>query len=78
MPAGAECTGLQVVDNLNGFAYVMSGFQHAGDCSYNPTTGTGTLNGKTVPAELMSAISNWLATACSRSPSKGWKKRCAC
>ena len=60
MPAGAECTGLQVVDNLNGFAYVMSGFQHAGDWSYNPTTGTGTLNGKTVPAELMSAISsNW-------------------
>jgi len=59
-PAGAECTGLQAVDNLNGFAYVMSAFQHAGDWSYNATTGTGTLNGKTVPAELMSAISsNW-------------------
>ena len=59
-PAGAECTGLQAVDNLNGFAYVMSAFQHAGDYSYNATTGTGTLNGKTVPAELMSAISsNW-------------------
>lgn len=57
-PAGAECTGLQAVDNLNGFAYVMSAFQHAGDWSYNATTGTGTLNGKTVPAELMSAISS--------------------
>lgn len=57
-PAGAECTGLQAVDNLNGFAYVMSAFQHAGDWSYNTTTGTGTLNGKTVPAELMSAISS--------------------
>jgi secreted PhoX family phosphatase len=30
-PAGAEATGLQVVDNLNGFTYVMSNFQHAGD-----------------------------------------------
>lgn len=30
-PAGAECTGLQTVDNLNGFAYVMSNFQHPGD-----------------------------------------------
>ena len=59
-PAGAESTGLQAVDDLNGFAYVMSGFQHAGDLSHNPTTGVGTLNGKTVPAELMSAISsNW-------------------
>ena len=59
-PAGAECTGLQAVDNLNGFAYLMTAFQHVGDWSYNTTTGTGTLNGKTVPAELMSAISsNW-------------------
>jgi hypothetical protein len=59
-PAGAECTGLQAVDNINGFAYLMTGFQHAGDLSYNTTTGAGTLNGKTVPAELMSAISsNW-------------------
>jgi len=31
VPAGAESTGLQAVDNLNGFAYVMSNFQHAGD-----------------------------------------------
>lgn len=30
-PSGAECTGLQVVDNYNGFAYVMSNFQHPGD-----------------------------------------------
>jgi secreted PhoX family phosphatase len=59
-PAGAECTGLQSVDNINGFAYLMTGFQHAGDLSYNATSGAGTLNGKTVPAELMSAISsNW-------------------
>jgi secreted PhoX family phosphatase len=35
VPAGAECTGLQAVDNLNGFAYVMSGFQHPGDWKFN-------------------------------------------
>ncbi len=30
-PAGAESTGLQAVDDLNGFAYIMSNFQHPGD-----------------------------------------------
>jgi secreted PhoX family phosphatase len=34
VPAGAECTGLHPVDNLNGFAYVMSAFQHAADWSF--------------------------------------------
>jgi hypothetical protein len=34
VPAGAECTGLHPVDNLNGFAYIMSGFQHAGDWNF--------------------------------------------
>ena len=29
--SGAESTGLQVVDNLNGHAYVMSNLQHAGE-----------------------------------------------
>ncbi len=33
VPAGAESTGLQAVDNLNGFSYLMSNFQHAGDWS---------------------------------------------
>lgn len=60
LPAGAESVGLQAVDNLNGFAYVMTGFQHAGDLSYDSATGTGTLNTKTVPKSLMDAIiSNW-------------------
>jgi hypothetical protein len=31
LPMGAESTGLQVVDNLNGYAYIMSNYQHAGD-----------------------------------------------
>lgn len=31
IPAGAEATGLQAVDNRNGFTYVMSNFQHPGD-----------------------------------------------
>ncbi|WP_249115656.1 alkaline phosphatase PhoX [Azoarcus sp. L1K30] len=30
-PAGAECTGLHAVDEINGWTYIMSNFQHAGD-----------------------------------------------
>lgn len=33
MPAGAEATGLHVADDLNGWTYIMSNFQHAGDWS---------------------------------------------
>ncbi len=39
VPAGAECTGLQVVDNANGHAYVMSNSQHHADFTgTTPTT----------------------------------------
>ncbi|MGB7739690.1 MAG: alkaline phosphatase PhoX [Steroidobacteraceae bacterium] len=31
IPAGAESTGLQVLDDMNGSAYIMSNYQHAGD-----------------------------------------------
>jgi uncharacterized protein len=31
VPAGAESTGLQMIDDLNGFSYIMSNFQHPGD-----------------------------------------------
>ncbi len=31
MPAGAEATGLSVVDNLNGWTYITTNFQHPGD-----------------------------------------------
>lgn len=31
VPAGGEATGLEMVDNLNGFSYIMSNFQHPGD-----------------------------------------------
>ncbi len=31
LPAGAESTGLQAVEDANGYAYVMSNYQHAGD-----------------------------------------------
>ncbi len=30
-PSGAESTGLHAVDAVNGFSYIMSNFQHAGD-----------------------------------------------
>ncbi len=33
LPAGAEATGLQAIDNLNGFSYIMSSYQHPGDFS---------------------------------------------
>lgn len=36
LPAGAEATGLQVVDNMNGHAYIMSNAQHLAD--YTKTT----------------------------------------
>ncbi len=31
MPAGAEATGLGVIDDINGWTYLTSNFQHAGD-----------------------------------------------
>ena len=31
VPAGAESTGLQAVDQVNGWTYIMSNFQHPGD-----------------------------------------------
>ena len=31
VPVGAEATGLRVLDNFNGFSYVLSNYQHPGD-----------------------------------------------
>jgi hypothetical protein len=42
VPGGAESTGLHAVDELNGWTYIMSNFQHAGDW-------TKTLHGKIQP-----------------------------
>ncbi len=36
LPAGAESTGLHAVDEINGWTYIMSNFQHAGDRSGLP------------------------------------------
>jgi secreted PhoX family phosphatase len=38
IPMGAESTGLQVVDNMKGRAYIMSNYQHAGDLNSTNTT----------------------------------------
>jgi secreted PhoX family phosphatase len=35
LPAGAESTGLQAIDDQNGFSYIMSNYQHAGEFSSN-------------------------------------------
>jgi hypothetical protein len=34
IPAGGESTGLHAVDEINGWTYISSNFQHAGDSSY--------------------------------------------
>lgn len=39
LPAGAESTGLQVVDNNGGFGYIMANYQHAGEFSSNIDAG---------------------------------------
>ncbi|MFK9090825.1 alkaline phosphatase PhoX [Bacillus salipaludis] len=31
VPVGAEATGLRVLDNFNGFSYILSNYQHPGD-----------------------------------------------
>ncbi len=52
-PAGAESTGLHAVDDINGFAYIMSNFQHAGDWDVSRDTSgniTGGLHQKVVTA----------------------------
>lgn len=46
LTAGAESTGLQMIENLNGYAYLMSNAQHLGDFSSN------------INADLKSRISN--------------------
>jgi uncharacterized protein len=50
-PAGAESTGLHAVDEMNGFTYIMSNFQHAGDWELIKDTAgnvTGGLHSKVV------------------------------
>ncbi len=44
VPAGAECTGLQAVENMNGHAYIMSNSQHHADFI------------KTMPTDLADAL----------------------
>jgi uncharacterized protein len=39
-PAGAESTGLHAVDDINGWTYIMSNFQHAGDGLPSPVAAT--------------------------------------
>ncbi|HVJ40935.1 MAG TPA: hypothetical protein VM639_05540, partial [Dongiaceae bacterium] len=44
-PAGAESTGLQAVDEVNGFTYIMSNFQHAGDWELKKDATSGAVTG---------------------------------
>jgi hypothetical protein len=44
-PAGAESTGLHAVDEINGWTYIMSNFQHAGDWSLKKDKSSGAVTG---------------------------------
>jgi len=44
VPAGGESTGLHAVDDINGWTYIMSNFQHAGDWGGIHTGVKGTLD----------------------------------
>ncbi|ART54460.1 hypothetical protein CBP36_14595 [Acidovorax carolinensis] len=58
-PAGAECTGLHGVDDLNGWTYILSSFQHAGDF----TSGTTQAVKDAVTAQLNTNYKNMLAAS---------------
>lgn len=44
-PAGAEATGLHAVDEINGWTYIMSNFQHAGDWKLKKDKASGAVKG---------------------------------
>ncbi len=44
-PAGAEATGLHAVDEINGWTYIMSNFQHAGDWKLKKDKESGKIKG---------------------------------
>ena len=48
LPAGAESTGLHAVDDINGWTYIMSNFQHAGEYI------------KTTPSYVSVAVTPWI------------------
>lgn len=56
LPSGAEATGLQVVENLNGHAYVMSNSQHQGEWL------------KSLPAEVRAGLEQAAEQRYGRSP----------
>lgn len=58
-PAGAECTGLQGVDELNGWTYILSSFQHAGEY----TSGTVDAVKNAIDAEVNKNYKNKVAAS---------------
>jgi secreted PhoX family phosphatase len=50
VPSGGESTGLHAVDEINGWTYIMSNFQHPGDFS------------KTIPADVKAALDPLIRT----------------
>jgi len=56
-PTGAECTGLHAVDEINGWTYIMSNFQHAGEFIKTATTEVKNALGPLVKANYNDAFS---------------------
>ncbi|HEY0200932.1 MAG TPA: alkaline phosphatase, partial [Burkholderiaceae bacterium] len=59
-PAGAESTGLQGVDDLNGWTYILSSFQHAGEYTSGTVASIKT-TGSDVDKALNTAYKNKVA-----------------
>lgn len=55
-PAGAESTGLQGVDDINGWMYVMSNFQHPGDWEIKTVTSNGVTDTTGLHAKVFTTL----------------------
>ncbi|WP_079420537.1 PhoX family protein [Thiomonas intermedia] len=55
-PSGAESTGLQGVDDVNGWMYVMSNFQHPGDWEIKTVTSNGVTDTTGLHAKVFSTL----------------------
>lgn len=58
-PSGAESTGLHAVDDINGWTYIMSNFQHPGDTGNSAGTGSegpGMISNTTLKTDVIAAV----------------------
>ncbi len=63
LPAGGESTGLQAIDDLNGYAYIMSNYQNAGRPIFSPAV-----------ARRIPTSPRRLSSMCGTSGSRGFRR----